>query len=100
MKISEKFKKAASRVVGALTGIGVTAATSVTAFAADATANEAVNAAKDLMGNVTGTLNLTNIVAILGAGIGVVIVLFLGWWGARKLIKMVMNAFKKGKVSL
>ncbi len=99
MKISEKLKKVASRVAGAVTGIGVTAATSITAFAAEGS-NEAVEAAKTLMQQVTGTLNLTNIVAILGAGIGVVILLFLGWWGARKLIRMVMDAFKKGRVSL
>ena len=37
---------------------------------------------------------------LLTIGIGAVIGLFLAWWGARKLVRMLMGAFKKGKVSL
>lgn len=110
MNIKQKFKEfgqfckeRVNKVVGACMGTAVAIGGTVTAFAADVSAGsgtEAVNAAKELMNAATGTLNITNIVAIIGAGIGAVIGLFLAWWGARKLIAMLMKAFKKGKVSV
>lgn len=98
--IKEKIKKHASRIVAACTGGAVMASGAISAFAADATANEAVSAAKNMLETATGTMNIGNIVAIVGAGIGAVIGLFLAWWGVRKLVGMLMNAFKKGRVSL
>lgn len=99
MKITESLKKMSSRVKGAIVGGGVGSAilaTSALAFA-DGT-NEAVSAASTLMGNITSTLNITNAVAILSAGLGAVVGLFLAWWGARKLANMVVNVFRKGKI--
>lgn len=111
MNIKQKFKEfgqfckeRANKVVGACMGTAVALGGTVTALAADTGtgggANEAVEAAKQLMTTATGTLNIANIVAIIGAGIGAVIGLFLAWWGARKLLGMLMKAFKKGKVSM
>lgn len=71
----------------------------MTAFAAD-TDTEAVSAAKALMEAATATLNIGNVVAILSAGIGAVLGMFLSWWGARKLVNMLIKVFKKGKISL
>lgn len=62
--------------------------------------NEAVQAAKTVLDGVTGTLNIANIVSILGIGITAAIGLVLLWWGARKLIRVVMSAFRKGKISV
>lgn len=98
-EIKEKAKQHASRICAALSGGAVMAVGAVQTYAADGT-NEAVSAAKSLLDSATGTLNIGNIVAIVGAGIGAVIGLFLAWWGARKLVRMLMGAFKKGKVSL
>ena len=97
MKFKETVKKHFSKVVGAIAGIGVTAGTAVTAFAET---NEAVSAASSVLANATSTLNITNIVAIVGAGITAVVGLFLAWWGVRKLLSMLMNAFKKGKIKM
>lgn len=100
MKFNEfksKCKQHASKIVAACSGCAVMASGAIQAFAED---TEAVSAAKSLMDTATSTLNIGNIVAIIGAGIGAVIGLFLAWWGARKLVRMLMNAFKKGKVSL
>ncbi len=99
MKFNEFFKQKFSRLFAVVTGALAAVCTSVTAMAADGT-NEAVSAAKSLLDTATGTMNIGNIVAIVGAGIGAVIGLFLAWWGARKLVHMLMGAFKKGKVSL
>lgn len=109
MNIKQKFKEfgqfckeRANKVVGACMGTAVALGGTVTAFAEEVGTSgaDAVKAAKDLMQTATGTLNITNIVAIIGAGIGAVIGLFLAWWGARKLLGMLMKAFKKGKVSM
>lgn len=95
----EKCKAKASKVVAAVTGGAVMLGGAVSAFAAGED-TEAVSAAKSILSSATGTLNIGNIVAIIGAGIGAVIGLFLAWWGARKLVRMLMTAFKKGKVSM
>lgn len=95
--IKQKCKEHASKIVAAFSGGAVMAGGAISAFAEDA---EAVSAAKSLMDTATQTMNIGNIVAIVGAGIGAVIGLFLAWWGARKLVRMLMTAFKKGKVSV
>ena len=94
----EKVKARAGKIAAAVSGGAVMLGGAVQAFAADDT--EAVSAAKSLLTTATGTLNIGNIVAIIGAGIGAVIGLFLAWWGARKLVRMLVNTFQKGKVSM
>ena len=79
-------------------GVGSGVAVLVPSVSAFAETNEAVTAAQTLMGNITSTLNISNAVAILSAGIGAVMGLFLAWWGARKLANMVVNVFRKGKI--
>lgn len=98
--IKNKVKQHASKICAALTGGAVMTGGAVTAFAADASTGEAVSAAKSLLETATGTINIGNIVAIVGAGIGAVIGLYLAWWGARKLVRMLMSAFSKGKVTV
>lgn len=98
----EKLKSKLSTVRGKIAcsfGAGVaTLGSAMTAFAAEDT--EAVSAAKALMDAATATLNIGNVVAILSAGIGAVLGMFLSWWGARKLVNMLIKVFKKGKISL
>ena len=96
-KVRQFFNEKKNRVITAI-GVGVGAMASTFSAFADGT-NEAVSAAQSLMGNVTSTLNITNIVAILGAGLGAVVGLYLAWWGAKKLIKMVQRALN-GKLSI
>ena len=97
----DKVKAHASKIAAAVSGGAVMLGGTVQAFAEGAgTDTEAVSAAKNLLSSATGTLNIGNIVAIIGAGIGAVIGLFLAWWGARKLVHMLVNAFTKGKVSM
>lgn len=97
----EKVKAHASKIAAAVSGGAVMLGGAVQAFAEGAgTDAEAVSAAKNLLSSATGTLNIGNIVAIIGAGIGAAIGLFLAWWGARKLVHMLVNSFKKGKVTV
>lgn len=98
----DKVKAHASKIAAAVSGGAVMLGGAVQAFAADGAGSdaEAVSAAKNLLSSATGTLNIGNIVAIIGAGIGAVIGLFLAWWGARKLVHMLVNSFKKGRVTV
>lgn len=98
-KLKGTLSKMSNRVKGSLAagGIGSALIASSMVALADGT-NEAVSAASTLMGNITSTLNITNAVAILSAGLGAVVGLFLAWWGARKLANMVVNVFRKGKI--
>lgn len=92
--MSDKWNK----LVGAVACVGTVVTGTITARAEGVT--EAVSAAKAVMETATSTLNIGNIVAIIGAGIGAVISLFLAWWGARKLVRMLKNAFTKGNVTM
>lgn len=100
-KVKQGFKRFGSKIAAVVSGCVVTASTALTAFAADgATASEGVSAAKSLLDTAAGSLNIANVVAIIGAGIGAVVGLFLAWWGARKLVRMLVSALKKGKVAI
>lgn len=101
----QMLRKRSNKLIAAVSGGAVASMGAISAYAAETTpstgsVDEAVQAAKTLMNNVTSVLNITNIVSILSAGLTAVLGLFLAWWGARKLVKMVMAVFKKGKISL
>lgn len=49
---------------------------------------------------VTGQLSVSTIVGVLGAAAGAAVGLVFMWWGVRKLIGILMNAFRKGKLGL
>ena len=76
----------------------------VSAFAAPAadTVSEPTpaEAAQEVFNTMHGTFNFTNILSIIGVALGAALAIFIGWWAIRKVSKMVMNAFSKGKVSV
>ena len=45
-------------------------------------------------------ISVATIVEVLGVGAGIAVGFAFMWWGVRKLIAVLMKAFKKGKVSL
>lgn len=98
--------KAGKKVMVVGTAVATMAISAVNAFAADGTTvdqasiDEAVTAAQNIVSSMTAVLNITNIIAILSACMGAATVLFLGWWGARKVVRVVVNAFAKGKLSI
>ncbi len=95
--------KAGKKVMVVGTAVATMALSVVNSFAAEvdqAAITEAVTAAETIVGSMTSVLNITNIIAILSACMGAATVLFLGWWGARKVVRVVVNAFAKGKLSI
>ena len=61
---------------------------------------EAVSGVQSVITTVTGELTIGNIATMVGVVLLGVLGLFLFWWGARKVVRMIMSAFKKGKISL
>lgn len=49
---------------------------------------------------ITSEISVENILAILTTVIGVAIVFVGFWWGARKVTRVVMSAFRKGRISV
>lgn len=45
-------------------------------------------------------ISVTSVVGVLAIAVGAAVGLAFMWWGVRKLVRVLMAAFKKGKVSL
>ena len=67
---------------------------------ADGAGSEAVSAVQTVFTDVTGTINIGNIVSILAIVVGACVGLVLMWFGIRKVIRIIMGAFRKGKISV
>lgn len=97
------MKKTFKKVFAFLCAVMMVSTLGLTAFAAEGTADTAdvaVSAMKSALGEVTSTLSISNILTVVAALIGACIVLVFFWWGLRKLIRAIMSAFKKGKLSV
>lgn len=49
---------------------------------------------------VTAQISVQSIVEILVYAVPIVIGLVFMWWGVRKVVRMIMGAFKRGKISV
>ena len=104
-KVRDFFRKAKKKLVAVGVGGMLAAMTAVNCFAAEpggvtSTDTGFVAGAQELFGKATAQINIANIVSIIGIGIVAALVLMLFWWGSRKLIRMLLSAFKKGKISV
>lgn len=55
---------------------------------------------KPILDAITDIITWDAIIAVLGGVLGVSVVFAFSWWAARKGVRMLMGAFKKGKVSV
>ncbi len=55
---------------------------------------------KSVIDNLQAQISVSTIVEVLAVAAGVAVGLAFMWWGVRKLTRVLMSAFKKGKVSL
>lgn len=97
-------KQVIKRVGSLLCAFAILAISMVACFAdgaaAGGTGSEAVSAVQSVFTDVTGTINIGNIVSILAIVVGACVGLVLMWFGIRKVIKIIMGAFRKGKISV
>lgn len=96
--------KAIKRIMALVMAVFCMVPLGVVAFAEDPpvyadTADGMVKAASDLFGNVTDVISMTNIAKVLGIGLSAGVLLFLGWWGVRKLIGVIRKALN-GRLSV
>lgn len=49
---------------------------------------------------ITGLITNANIITILAGAAGVAIGFVFMWWGVRKVSKIIMGAFRKGRLSV
>ena len=98
-----KNKKMLKKLLALVAVVCVVFSMAVPAFAVEGetdTADVAVSAMRSALGEVTGVININNVIVVITAAIGASILLVFFWWGVRKVIKVVMAAFRKGKVSV
>ena len=53
----------------------------------------------DVLTAITQQISVTTVIAVVAGAIGAAIGLVFMWWGVRKLIRVLMSAFRKGKLS-
>lgn len=53
----------------------------------------------DVLTAITGQISVTTVIGVVAGAIGAAIGLVFMWWGVRKLIHVLMAAFRKGKLS-
>lgn len=97
-KVKNFLKTAKGKVVTAFTSAGAVLGSTMPAMAAegDTTFVEGINS---IWTQVTNQVNIGNVVSIIGICIGACIGLALFWFGLRYVIRKIMAAVKKGKVS-
>lgn len=55
---------------------------------------------ESILTTLQGQISVSTVVGVLGVAAGAAVGLAFMWWGVRKLVRVLMSAFKKGKVSL
>lgn len=101
-KYFEHFKTLTARKsmrYGVLASVLPTVA-AISCFAEGETTPVTASDFSSLMTSLTSQISVTTIVAVLGIGVAAAAGFAFMWWGARKLIGMLMAAFQKGKVKI
>lgn len=66
----------------------------------EATTGVTFETVKPILDAITDIITWDAIIAVLGGVLAVSVVFAFSWWAARKGVRMLMGAFKKGKVSV
>lgn len=103
MKLKEKLTKFCASTSGKVTG-AVASAAAVLAPASRAFCAEGdtdfVTGIRSIWTQITQQVNIINIVAIIGIALATCLGLALFWFGARWVLRKIMGAAKRGKVSV
>lgn len=75
----------------------------ITSFAAETavdTSETIVTGITSIFQQVASNFSFTNLIKFIGIAIGSASVIALGWFGLRKVVKMIQSALMKGRVSV
>lgn len=93
--IKKHWKAAVGMMMSAITMVCM----AVTSFAAE-TSPVQYSDFESIFTALQGQISVSTIVGVLAAVVGVCVGLVFMWWGIRKVVSMLMAAFRKGKVSV
>ena len=104
-KVKQFLSERANRVAIAVGGSLGAVAGGITAVFAEgptgaASGSDVTNGVTTVTNAVTSAFSISTIAEIIGIVLAGCVGLFLFWWGARKVVRMISAAFKKGKISL
>lgn len=99
-KIKQFFGNSTVKKILAFTGvISVMCCMGLACSAEEAASGESlVDGIKTVTTAVTGEFSIATIASILGIVLAACVGLFLFWWGCRKVIRMIKDAFTKGSL--
>lgn len=102
-KFKNFLKEKKAQIAAVFAGTSTAVLGSVPAMAAEpaaGSASDVVSGVQQLWTSLTGTMNVTTVVQIIGICLGACVVLALFWFGARYVTRKITSATKKGKVSV
>ncbi len=99
-KFKNFLKEKKAQIAAVFAGTGTALLGAVPAMAAEPGSSDVVSGIQQLWTTLTGTMNVTTIVSIIGICLGACVVLALFWFGARYVTRKITSATKKGKVSV
>lgn len=102
-KVKSFFAEKKAKIAACFAGVVTALTGGFTAMAADPPAggaSDVVTGVRGLWTTLTGTMNVTTVVQIIGICLGACVVLALFWFGARYVTRKITSATKKGKVSV
>lgn len=105
-KFKNFLKEKKAQIAAVFAGTSTAVLGAVPAMAAEpgtggaGSASDVVTGVRTLWTTLTGTMNVTTVVQIIGICLGACVVLALFWFGARYVTRKITGATKKGKVSV
>ena len=60
----------------------------------------ATDAWAGIINSLTGQFSVEQIVPVVTTALAAAVVLAFFWWGVRKVLRIIMSAFRKGRVSV
>lgn len=67
---------------------------------ADASGTVTASDWSDIVTAIQAQISVSTVVAVLASCVGACIALVFMWWGIRKVVRMIMTAFKRGKLKI
>lgn len=55
---------------------------------------------EEVVNILQANINVSTVATVLSAALGIAAIFSFAWWGARKVLRMIMAAFRKGRVSV
>ena len=99
-KFKNFLKEKKAHIAAVFAGTSTAVLGAVPAMAAEPGSSDVISGVQQLWATLTGTMNVTTVVQIIGICLGACVVLALFWFGARYVTRKITGATKKGKVSV